>query len=412
MNRADLPGIISTPKKPNIIQFLFTLTEEIDCGLMNDAMQRTIRRYPYFAFRIIRTENGYDKIENQLPIVVKNSFSEEIVLGSEDVNYHWVAAACEGRQLKLVIHHHIADGRSSLWFYKTLLYCYISDKYGVQLDPKGINLPDSPISPDEDVKIFSLVDGEDGTMRNTVEDPFVIPETVEDEMKGYLYQITLPEKEFLSSSRESDNSPLTLLTIYMAKMFQSLYPENDKNIYAGVAIDARDALNCPKSRFTNAYVIFIRHRPKKLGMDMERLGTMTRGQIIVQSDKEIVRYVHNAVMRITAQIRSASNQEERQRLMEEIYKLVISKPTYGISYVGNPEWGSLEPYIEEEYTLIMTRKLFLEVNAAGGKFCISWIQGFENDAYVKAFQSLLRENGINCEVSGPFLHECPKCYLP
>ena len=98
--------------------------------------------------------------------------------------------------------------------------------------------------------------------------------------------------------------------------------------------------------------------------------------------------------------------------MHKIYQLVASDPTYTISYVGNPEWGSLEPYIEEEYTLIMNNKLFLEVNAAGGKVCIAWVQGFENDAYVKGLQSLLRENGIGCEVSGPFPHEWPKCCLP
>ncbi len=412
MNKADLPGIISTPKKPNIMQFLFTLKDEIDCSVMYDAMQKTIKRYPYFAFRIVRTENGYDKIENQLPIIVKDSFSEEIVLGSEAVNFHWIAAACEGKRMNLVIHHMIADGRSAMRFYKTLLYCYVSEKYDIHPDPKGITLPDSPISPDEDVKIFNLLDGEDGTMRATVKDPFVIPEAVNDDMKGYLYQVTIPEKEFLASSKGSDNSPLTLLTVYMSKMFQKLCPENEKDIYAGIAIDARNALNCPESRFTNSYVIFIKHSPSKIGLDLERLGTMTRGQIIVQSQEEILRYVHNSVMRISAQIRSTTDQKERQRLMHQIYQLVASNPTYTISYVGNPEWGSLEPYIEEEYTLIMNNKLFLEVNAAGGKFCIAWVQGFENDAYVKTLQSLLRENGINCEVSGPFLHEWPKCCLP
>ena len=412
MNKADLSGIISSPKKPNIMQFLFTLTEEIDCGLMYDAMQKTIRRYPYFAFRIIRAENGFDKIENNLPIVVKDSFSEEIILGSETVNYHWIAAACEGRRLKLVVHHIIADGRSAMRFYKTLLYCYFCEKYNVQLDAGGITLPDSPISPDEDVKVYSLLDGEDGTNRTVVKDPFMIPETVDDDMKGYLYQVTIPEKEFLSLSKGSDNSPLTLLTVYMAKMFQSLYPENEKDIYAGIAIDARNALNCPESRFTNSYVIFVKHSPAKLGMDIERLGTMTRGQIILQSEEEILRYVHNSVMRISAQIRSTSDQTEKQRLMHEIYQLVASNPTYSVSYVGNPEWGILEPYIEEEFTLIMNNKLFLEVNAAGGKFCVAWVQGFENDTYVKTLQNLLREDGIHCEVSGPFLHEWPKCCLP
>lgn len=80
--------------------------------------------------------------------------------------------------------------------------------------------------------------------------------------------------------------------------------------------------------------------------------------------------------------------------------------------MGNPEWGSLEPFIDEEYTIIFGDKLQLELNAAGGKFCISWVQGFENDAYVRIFRDLLQKNGIRCEVSGPFLQVRPKCCLP
>ncbi len=296
MNKSDLSGIIGSPKKPNIMIILFTLTEEIDCNIMNSAMQKTIKRYPYFAFRIIKTEKGYDKIENSLPIVVKESFSNEIILGSEDVNYHWVAAAVDGRQLKLFMSHIIADGRSFMLFYKTLLYCYISEKYQIQLDPTDIILPDSEISPEEDVKIEHLVDGADGSNFKNCEDPFVIPDEVEDEMNGYRYQITIPEKDFLKLSKSNDNSPITLLTIYMAKMFKRLFPENKKNIYTGIAVDIRKALGCPQSRFTNSYMIFIHHDPAKLDHDLERLGTMTRGQIILQSDEAILRHIHNTVL--------------------------------------------------------------------------------------------------------------------
>ena len=62
MNRADLPGIISSPRKPNIMQFLFTLSDEIDQSVMDHAMQKTIKRYPYFAFRIVKTEAGFDEL--------------------------------------------------------------------------------------------------------------------------------------------------------------------------------------------------------------------------------------------------------------------------------------------------------------------------------------------------------------
>ncbi|MCR5746076.1 MAG: hypothetical protein K6G03_00025 [Lachnospiraceae bacterium] len=412
MNKADLSGIISSPKKPNIMQFVFTLTEEIDRDIMFEAMQKTIKRYPYFSFRIIKTEKGYDKTENPLPIVVKSSFSDEIILGSEDVNYHWVAAACQEKQFKLAMSHIIADGRSAMRFYKTLLYCYICEKHHVQLNPEGITMPDSQISPDEDVKIDHLVDDEDSAMLTTCEDPFVIPDTVEDDMKGYRYHIAVPERDFLALSKSNDNSPLTLLTVYMAKMFQRMYPESKKHIYAGIAADVRKALNCPESRFTNSYMVFIHHDPAKLDQDIERLGTMTRGQIIIQSDEGILRYIHNSIMRILAKVRSTPDQAEKQRLMKELYRIAQSNPTYGISYVGNPEWGSLEPYIEEEYSLVMSRKLFIEVNVAGGNFCISWVQGFKNDAYIKTFQSLLKESGINCAVSGPYIQEWPKCCIP
>ena len=69
----------------------------------------------------------------------------------------------------------------------------------------------------------------------------------------------------------------------MAKMFQDMYPDNEKTIYAGVGIDSRDALNCPESRFTNAYVIFVKHSPSDLEHELKDLGTMTRGQIAVQN---------------------------------------------------------------------------------------------------------------------------------
>ena len=91
---------------------------------------------------------------------------------------------------------------------------------------------------------------------------------------------------------------------------------------------------------------------------------------------------------------------------------MTSNPAYAVSYVGKPEWGSLEPFIDEEYTIIFGDKLQLELNAAGGKFCISWVQGFENDAYVRIFRDLLQKNGIRCVVSGPFLQVRPKCCLP
>ena len=64
--------------------------------------------------------------------------------------------------------------------------------------------------------------------------------------------------------------------------------------------------------------------------------------------------------------------------------------------------GDMEEYITEQYSIAGSSKLMLEVNSAGGAFCVSWMQRFGNEKYLKTFRSLLESNGISCEVSGPF----------
>ena len=132
---------------------------------------------------------------------------------------------------------------------------------------------------------------------------------------------------------------------------------------------------------------------------------------MVQSDPVNIRFIHNKLIQIAAAMRQETDPVKQQALMGEVYALMVSNPTYNLSYVGNPEWGSLAPYVLEEYTLIATSQLMIEVNAEGGKFCIGWVQRFSSSVYVEEFQKLLTENGIACEVEGPFPFSDPKCQL-
>ena len=75
MNKADLSGIISSPRKPNIMQFLFTLTEEIDCGLMVDAIEEGLNE------RKLNKENNVeepeDAAEDMAPVENEEEEKEE-----------------------------------------------------------------------------------------------------------------------------------------------------------------------------------------------------------------------------------------------------------------------------------------------------------------------------------------------
>ena len=391
-----------------MMDFLFTLKEDIDLGIMEKAMQRCMKRYPYFSFRMIQTDTGLDMVENPLPVTVGDSISQEIVLGSSDVNYHWIAAACEGKKLRLSMSHLMADGRSALWFYKTLLWCYLTERYQLALDSAGIRHPESPVLPDEDIKAETLLEDAEDMNPQSVTDPFLLPE---ENTENRWYKIKIPAREFMAFGKSNDSSPVALLSVFMAQMFCELFPENEKAIYSSVAADIRKAVHTPNSHFTNTNVIFIRHDPKKMNRSYEELGTMTRGQLILQGDPVNLRYKYNALLRVQAAMAKAKDPSEQQRLMASAYQLVTSNPTYSLSYVGDPEWRDLEPFIEEEFTLVDGRKLCLEVNYAGGNFCICWVQKFDSTRYIEAFQRLLRENGIPCDVAGPYPMPHTKCRL-
>ena len=173
---------------------LFTLKEDIDRGIMEKAMQRCMKRYPYFSFRMIQTDTGLDMVENPLPVTVGDSISQEIVLGSSDVNYHWIAAACEGKTLRLSMSHLMADGRSALWFYKTLLWCYLTERYQLALDSAGIRHPESPVLPDEDIKAQTILEDGDGLNPQSITDPFLLPE---ENTENRWYKIKIPAREFM-----------------------------------------------------------------------------------------------------------------------------------------------------------------------------------------------------------------------
>lgn len=405
MNKGDLIGILRQANRPSNMTILFTLKDEIDRKTMEEAMEETMKRYPYFRFRIVKNGSDYDMAENPEPIVIFDSTDKEIILGSKEVNHHWLAASCEGREFHLTMSHAIADGRSFMWFYQTLLWCYLTKRYSIPLSSEGIHLPDSAIPDDEDVKPMSPVedDGKMGLMQVT--DPFELPD---DSDGKCLYKIRISEKDFLKFGKSNDSSPVALISVFMAKMFREVYPDNKKAIYTGVAADIREAIGCPHSRFSNVLIVFVKHAPDKLDKSYERLGTMTRGQLMLQSDPINLRYKHNQVMKLSDQMQRTADPAERQRLMGQVYSLVISNPTYTLSYVGNPNWGDLGEYITEQYSIASTSKLMLEVNSAGGYFCICWMQRFKNDKYLRTFTKLIKENGIACEVDGPFPLTDPK----
>jgi hypothetical protein len=71
-----------------------------------------------------------------------------------------------------------------------------------------------------------------------------------------------------------------------------------------------------------------------------------------------------------------------------------------MSYVGKANFGAAERYICGLCTEVWAPyAITIELSAAGGQFCISWMQRFSNDAYLNAFIAELHRQGLDATIA-------------
>ena len=137
---------------------------------------------------------------------------------------------------------------------------------------------------------------------------------------------------------------------------------------------------------------------RNLPLDMQQ--TIFRGMVILQSHAD---NVANGFW----QLRDRMNQLDqiptvmgRHQAMQGTYERSLSSGTFVVSYVGKASFGAAERYVTNFYTEVWTHyALTIEMSAAGGKFCISWMQRFSSDVYLNALFDEMRQLGLEATIS-------------
>ena len=128
------------------MRIVIKVKENVDCNILYTAVNRAIRRYPYFSVCVEKNGEGqYVLKHNDRPVSVLRTLNPPPALGSSAVNYHLISVDYMGKMIYFNFNHSISGACGFIPFIKTVLYLYISEKYSVTLDPAGINLPDSPL---------------------------------------------------------------------------------------------------------------------------------------------------------------------------------------------------------------------------------------------------------------------------
>ena len=130
------------------------MKDTVAYDLLCRAVEKAMVRYPYFSVSPRREGESLWLIHNSRPLPV---FPDDrtVVLGSEDSNGHLLSFGCKDNTVFIDCSHYLADGMGIDPLMKSLLYLYVSERYGAEgLKAERIRMPDSPIDENEHLYPF------------------------------------------------------------------------------------------------------------------------------------------------------------------------------------------------------------------------------------------------------------------
>lgn len=384
----------------NNIRFFVEMKEEIDAEMFVEAVQHTMKRYPYFCVRVVTTEKEMYLEENTEEVVVKHT-QEPITLGGGEANGHLLAFSWWEENMYVDVFHGLADATAVMPLLRTLIYYYCKERYDSNLSPEGIRLSGDTI-PEEEIR-----------------DPY--PESVDESiqpigryerkpafnlMTAGLYreesgnptwfEIMIPEESFMKYNRGYEGSPAVVIAVLMSRAIDELHSDREAPIVCSMAMNIRKTLNAVNAHHSLVTQLFLEYKDIIQKMSIQDQITCYRGMIMMQSQDENIWCSVRGNLKINERINALPDLASKRMMMQQIVGSCIGLDTFKVSYAGKNNLGAAEKYVKGIHTVldISQNSPLLEMNAVNGWFQIAFLQDSSDDVYVKALLRQLEQEGI------------------
>ena len=365
------------------------MKDRVDYDLLFRSVEQAIVRYPYF--RVCPEREDQNLIlrynENPLPVFPDD---RTITLGSEESGGHLISFGCKDKTIFIDASHYIADGMGIDPLMKSLLYYYVSMRYGKEgIAADRIRLSECAVCGEEHAYPFPdekiEADGLDISF-NINEDAYGLDPEAFDNGGLYAYHLHIPQKAMMLKASSSDGSPISFLSVLLYRAFHNLDSRIDRPIVAHVQHQYRAALRTPMSHHSLVSYIPVALPTRLSKWDVERQNTVVRGQVILKGGVEAD---IAAVNRLIEAFPSDGSFADKKDAMARYAENSVRGKTFGISYVGKLDWCGLDPYVEdlhayigEKYTKNM---MIVEVMTVGEDFSLTFMQSGRGEKYLNAF---------------------------
>ena len=399
-----------------------TMRDEVDPEILLRSANEAILRYPYFAKRLAVDDDGGFILEpNDAPVVVIPSDGRARDLCSEEVNGHFCYVEYEGRTVYYNISHSICGGKGAQPWVMTNVYQYVKNRYGIEPDAPGIRKPGEDLLPGEaDEPTYEMLSDEEPIYKSESKDPVMLYGDYINGMfnpfvKDANYRIySFRQKAIVRFIKQNNASVQSFFAVVTAKMLDKVLPAKYPVIGAKIAHNPTESIGLTYSHKDLLSQIFIDYDRTMLKWDMEKLGTMTRGQILLQKDPSVSSSQLKEILSYYESIDSISGAKNKMKYAEKNNSgtgKAARKNTFICNYSGFADWGDVADYIED-YVIIVEGHIVCEVTSVGDKIFFMLPQVIRSDKYANALETVLNELSIPFEVKGPYPKLLPRHILP
>lgn len=380
------------------------MKDTVDYDILSRSVEKAIVRYPYFCVFPEREDENIVLRYNNQPVPVFRD-DRTVTLGSEESRGHLISFGCKNNTIFIDCSHYLADGMGVSPLMMSLLYLYVSERYGVEeLKAERIRMSDSPICDGEHIYPFpdrAINNEELRILPKEPDEVYDLDPAVFDEKGLYAYHLHIPQNEMMAKASSSDGSPVSFLSVLLYRALHRLDHNIDKPVVAHVQHQYRAVLRTPMSHHSLVNYISVAMAPRLNKWDVEKQNTVVRGQVILKGDKDSD---IASINRLIEAFPNESSFDDKKGAMAHFAEKSVLGKTFGISYVGKMDWCGLEHYVEDLHAYIGEKHtknmLLIEVMTVGEDFSLTFMQSGKGEKYLNAFMDEIRSLGISVNLVG------------
>lgn len=396
------------------MRFIVQLKENIDGKILEDAVQKGMRKYPFYCVSLKLEEPEYVYEYNDLPIVVKEG-DDVLEIGREQTNYHQVYFSYAEKRIYADISHTLTDGAGEINIIYSVMSFYLNEKYGEHFPEcfpgsfveGGVKESDY----EDPLKQIPQLDKIPYVREELRVESFSIEKNVRAERMNVMYRFKSKEEPIVSYVKKLGCSPYALFALLANRAIYSVHKA--EGIKCCVCINLRHALNAPRGHQNLTYIFILPHTKEISDKGMEE--QLKAVHKIVKEDSDVsVQYERLGYRsHLIAECAKSSNLSERMKIIADEVFPKEWIPTSTVSYMRTGEFGAMSSYFDDMIvTSYLGGCLLVEVAALNGEFIFNFQQSISEDCYFEGYIKDLESLGFECTRLPAEQWKMPVCYVP